>query len=53
MVMNGIGYVIPKFRIVNPVIPPCFIELEGATVTDVVAMETSLNDKIKLEQCLN
>ena len=25
----------------------------GPTVTDVVAMETSLNDKIKLEQCQN
>ena len=51
--MNGIGYTIPKFRIVKPIIPPCFIELEGPTVTDVVAMETSLNEKIKLEQCLN
>jgi hypothetical protein len=51
--MNGIGYVIPKFRIVNPVEPPCFIELEGPTTTNVIAMETSLNDKIKLEQCLN
>jgi hypothetical protein len=50
--MNGIGYTIPKFRIIRPVIPPCFIELEGST-TDVVAMETSLSDKIKLEQCQN
>jgi hypothetical protein len=48
MVMNGIGYTIPKFRIVKPKQLPCFIGLELDSLF-VVLMETG--DKIKLEQC--
>ena len=46
--MNGIGYVIPKFRIIKPKTPPCFIALEIDSQY-VVLMEDG--DKIKLEQC--
>lgn len=48
--MGGLGYVIPKQRIIRSSIPLCYIELEDES--GVVALETSLSDLVELEQCL-